>query len=454
MTAQKTEQNPLLLPLSVTAVQIPDTAPEFTEVKEISRTAPGVLVNEFSARAVSNPFFRGVGGSPGNPGVTTYIDGVPQLNGYSSNIELVDVARVEFVRGPQGSLFGRNTPGGVINIVSTKPSEVRTAYANGAYGNFASKDLRAGASGPITATPLSVSLAGGYSERQGFTRNQFNGDDVDSREALFGKAQLMLVSSEEFEARLVLSGERDRDGDYALGDLGELRAHPRKVLHDFTEGYNDRDVLAPTLIATRKGESIVFDSTSGFVHWRNEGLTDLDYGVAGPANFFLNATRLNDESQNQFTQEFRLSSPEERPLDLSENLTLGWQSGLFLFYRDYEQETANTFAPPLSLLSGSSDSQLTDYGSGLYGQLRLGIAERVEISVGSRVDVEGKEAELRAGSAPALDLDETFAEFSPQIGISYRPLEGHMVYATVARGYKAGGFNPPSPVPSAGNRVI
>src|SRR5204863_7585500 len=110
-------------PISVTAITSQTLRDaDVRLVKDAEIYAPNVFLNEFSARKLSNPFFRGIGSSPNNPGVTTYIDGVPQLNANSSSIELLDVDQIEFVRGPQAALFGRNTVGGLINISSTRPS--------------------------------------------------------------------------------------------------------------------------------------------------------------------------------------------------------------------------------------------------------------------------------------------------------------------------------------------
>ncbi len=84
--------------------------------------APNVYFTEFTARKLSNPRFRGIGASPANPAVATYFDGVPQFNTNSSSIDLIDVGQVEFVRGPQSALFGRNSIGGLINVTSARPS--------------------------------------------------------------------------------------------------------------------------------------------------------------------------------------------------------------------------------------------------------------------------------------------------------------------------------------------
>jgi iron complex outermembrane recepter protein len=444
VNARKETEDLLRLPLSVTAVPIGSlTQGHLSTTREASAYAPGVFINEFSARALSNPFFRGVGGSPANPGVTTYIDGVPQLNSYSSSIQLLDVDQVEFVRGPQGALFGRNTPGGLINITSRMPSPEWTADATALYGNYNAREARIHASGPLSGEGLTFGLAGGYAARDGYTKNVLTGSDIDSREAWFGKAQVLFEPGDGWRARLLLTAEQDRDGDYALGDLASLRRQPRRVARDFTDGYNDRDILSPTLQLSKTGEALTMESISGFVYWKNDGLTDLDYGVASPTNFFLNATRRNTEKQNQFTQEFRLASAADRPISMGESVELAWQSGLFLFYQDYEQETMNTFAPPLSMFSGSTISDLIDRGLGLYGQVKATVLERLEATAGLRFDVEDKDAELGSSVAPAVELDDSFREVSPQFGLVFHVLENQFAYATAAKGYKSGGFNPP-----------
>ncbi len=123
VVAEKEPDAAQSIPVSVTAVtkETIDDADIHT-VKDAAITAPDVFMNEFTARKLSNPYFRGIGSSPDNPGVTTYLDGVPQLNANSSSVELLDVDQVEFVRGSQGTLYGRDTIGGLINVTSSRPS--------------------------------------------------------------------------------------------------------------------------------------------------------------------------------------------------------------------------------------------------------------------------------------------------------------------------------------------
>ena len=148
VTAQKEPADPQSLPVSVSLVPLESLwNGGLTTLGELSFRAPNTYFSDFTARKLSNPRFRGIGSSPANPAITTYIDGVPQLNTNSSSIELLDVQQVEFVRGPQSTLFGRNTLGGLVNVNSVRPSLSKwTGSAVVPFGNFSAFDVRANAS--------------------------------------------------------------------------------------------------------------------------------------------------------------------------------------------------------------------------------------------------------------------------------------------------------------------
>jgi iron complex outermembrane receptor protein len=119
VTAQKEPADLLTLPLSATAVSLDWLQnARITWVADAALFAPNVIFTEFTARKLSNARFRGIGSSPANSAVTTSFDGVPILHANASSLDFTGVNQVEFVRGPQSALFGRNTLGGVINIIS------------------------------------------------------------------------------------------------------------------------------------------------------------------------------------------------------------------------------------------------------------------------------------------------------------------------------------------------
>jgi iron complex outermembrane recepter protein len=452
VTAQKEPADAARLPLSVTAVSSEATAGAgFGTVSDAVIFSPNTRVVELSARKISNLFVRGIGSSPSNPGITTYIDGVPQLNSNSSSVELLDVAQIEFVRGPQSALFGRNTLGGVASVASVRPSLTGwTGQVAAPFGSAGARDVRAAVSGPVSGA-VAVGLSYGHRQRDGFTVNDLTGHALDSRSADFGKAQVMWVPAPTWEARLIVQGERARDGDYALNDLGQLRSNPFHVTRDF-EGRTERDIWSSTVLLRREGPRFAFTSTTGYVSWETYDLTDLDY-TAYPM-----ATRENAEQDRQFTQEFRLASAAQAPLRLSDHVDLKWQAGVFLFTQDYAQNAVNSFAPgtlspylQFPVDQHSPQSALDDAGLGVYGQGTLTFGEAVDVTVGGRFDRERKSATLDTFYTPpiappvAVDAERTFSDVSPQAALAYRFTPGRMAYVAVARGFKAGGFNSASP---------
>jgi iron complex outermembrane receptor protein len=454
VTAQKEPADPQGLPVSISIVPLDSLwNGGMTTLGDASIYAPNTYFTDFTARKLSNPRFRGIGSSPANPAITTYIDGVPQLNTNSSSLELLDVTQLEFVRGPQSALFGRNTLGGLVNVSTVRPSSTRwTGSAVVPFGNYSSIDVRANASGPL-GSKAAVGFAFGHSQRDGFTKNDVTGHDIDFRDGTFGKAQLLLTPTAEWEARLIYTGERARDGDYGLNDLQSLRDNPFHSSRDF-EGHTDRDVQSTTFLARHAGKKMTFSSTTGFVHWKTQDATDLDY-TAAPL-----LTRVNDEKDLQFTQEVRFASAPAAPVSLGKG-SVKWQAGLFLFTQNYDQDAVNTFAPfvispfiNVPLHQHSPQAALDDNGFGVYGNGTFTM-NRLDLTVGARVDRENKNANLATlfeepffQQAPAVDVEKSFSNVSPQVSMGYRVRPDAMAYVSFTGGFKAGGFNPSSPAGS------
>lgn len=456
VTAQKEPADAQRLPVSLTTVSDATIADAGASgIREAAIYAPNVIFTDFTARKLSNPRFRGIGASPANPAVTTYFDGVPQLHANASNLELLDVEQIEFVRGPQSALFGRNALGGLINVTTARPSLAGWRGAVTApLANSDRRELRASAAGPLIDQRLGFGVSLQYGRRDGFTRNDVTGNDLDAREAFAGKAQLLWRAAEIWETRLIVSGERARDGDYALSDLAGLRRAPFRAARDF-EGHTHRDVLATTLTTRRDGSRVTLSTATGFVRWKTDDSTDLDYSPLPLA------TRDNTEEAFQFTQELRLSSAAGAPVRMAGGAALAWQTGVFLFTQNYDQEAVNTLSPfvlspllPFPVSQTSPLAALDDAGVGVYGQGTLTFAEKVDASAGLRVDYERKEARLRTSYNPQIfpgrdvDATEGFSNISPQLALAVRLQPEKTVYASVTRGFKAGGFNAASPAGS------
>ena len=450
VTAQKEPEDKQKVPVSVTAVSRKTLeSADIHTVADAAIFAPNTYFTEWSARKLSTARFRGISSSPNNPGITTFIDGVPQFNANSSSIELLDIDQIEFVRGAQSTLFGRNTLGGLVNITSSRPSLTKwTGTLTAPFGNHGAWAVRGAASGPVVDDKVSVGVSFAEVRRDGFTVNDVTGHDLDSRSAFSAKGQVLWIPNRDWETRIIFTGERARDGDYSLNDVAALRANPFHASRDF-EGFVNRDVLGTTIQARRVGGPIVFSSTTGFLNWKTQDVTDLDY-TALPL-----VTRDNSEKDFQFTQEIRVAAADDAAIRLADNARLRWQTGVFLFTQAYKQDAINHYAPflvaPFALSQHTPLSELDDFGVGVFGQGTVTVNDRLDLTAGARLDYEDKSANLRSFYDPAIapgttvDADKSFSDISPRVSLAYRLQPDRMVYATVGSGYKAGGFNAASP---------
>jgi iron complex outermembrane receptor protein len=246
---------------------------------------------------------------------------------------------------------------------------------------------------------------------------------------------------------LIYSQERDRDGDYALGDLSAIRIAPFRVSRDF-EGFTNRDIKNGTLNVRGIGQRFQVEGTTGYIKWDTQDQTDLDYTPLPLA------TRNNTEGATQFTQEVRVSSPDNAPVALGSAM-LKWQAGIEYFNQDYNQDAVNTLSAfVLSPQVGfpvamhSPEAEITSTGIGLFARGTLTLRETIDVTGGLRFDRESSDANLNTFMVPAIAppnvvaAEQDFNGISPSVSLAYRFQPEQMAYVSAARGYKAGGFNP------------
>jgi iron complex outermembrane receptor protein len=450
VTAQKREEPLEDVPVSVTAIgrQTIEDA-QIQNVNDAAPLVPNLTIQQFSAPRESFPFIRGIGSGQGSPAVTTYIDGVPQLSFSTSNIQLVDIDRMEFLRGPQGTLYGRNTLGGVINIYTQQPTDTTHGDVTVTGGTYALQDYRFGVRGPLEPGKAYYAVAGGYQARDGYTLNRFDDQYLDSVNELFGRVELRFTPTPDWDLRLTLNGERDADGDFPLADLDSLRQTPRRVDHNY-QGETHRDVGQFAFNAIYHGQDVDFTSVTAIQYFNSKELTDLD------ETQFNAATRSNLEQQRNLIEEARFMSPNDRPIVINNDLNLHWVAGALAFATGDEPRVGNhetALASPVAF-TNFQDANLDNVGIGVYGQGTLSFLDKLDLTLGGRVDYEYEHANINntfsPPIAPAFNGSDTkdFTEFSPRVAVDYHWTPQLMTYATVAKGYRAGGFNSTFAAPS------
>jgi iron complex outermembrane receptor protein len=461
VTARKRAESIDRIPASVTSVSADEIeAAGMRSLADAARLVPNLNLTEFTSRRLSFPFIRGVGSGQGEAGVVTYIDGVPQLTTGSTNLPLAGLDRIEFLRGPQGVLYGRNALGGVIHLHSRRPSTTPEFGVGIGLGNYDLREVSASYSGPIgrgESAPL-VGFDFNHSRRSGYTKNQFTGNDVDDRDAYFGRAQTLFTPGDNTEVRVSIYGERARDGGFALTNvypaplnplLGPgLKANPHRLSQDF-EGVAERSIIAPSVNWTVFGDAVDFTSITSYQDWDILETSDFDFSFA-PA-----VIRTTEEDQQYFSQELRWGTAESRR---DEN-SVSWLAGVQAFVAESGRASQNNFLvaqPPAIPFPGvdSSTGRFRDYGIGLFAEGTIAPAENVEVTAGLRYDHETKRADLDqtfyafgAGTPVSNSRpDEDYGELLPSVSAAVRPDESTTIYASASKGYKAGGFNLTAPV--------
>lgn len=451
VTARKIEEDVDRVPGSVTVIDGADLADaQVRSVEEAVAGIPNMRLTEFSSRRLSLPYIRGVGSGQGEPAVTTVIDGVPQLTSSSANLPLVGLDRIEVLRGPQGALYGRNTLGGVMNMVTRRPGSTPSSFAGLTIGDHDLLEFEASFSGPF-GDDKGLTLDFLQSKRSGYTTNTITGNDVDDRNGLFGRAQLYMNPSDDSELRIGVYAEHARDGGFVLAPLTSLKANPHEISQDF-EGVAERDVISPSVVYEKFGADHTLTSITSFTDWEVLETSDFDFTAIDGIR------RETAEDQSYFYQELRLTSAED---GAAEGTQMRWLAGASLFAADSGRSATNDFRPggagiffpPANVGIDANTGSFDDLGIGLFGQMAWMFDSGLEIAAGLRYDREEKDADLNqqflVGGFPVLDVDrdfdDDFDQISPSLSLRHPAGERGTVYASAAKAFKAGGFNLTAP---------
>jgi len=211
VTAQKKEENLQTVPIAVSAIGGESLAAmQVTSLQALQNSVPNVQIDNF-ANTPNNAVFtiRGIGVIEPDPyagnTVSIVVDGVPQFFSMGALLDTYDINRVEILRGPQGTLFGANTTGGVVNVVNEQPTGEFGGYIRATYGNWNRFDINAAVEMPLVEDTLSLRLAGVHTERKGWVTNTWNGKDMGRKNVDAVRGQLLFTPST--DVRITLQGE-------------------------------------------------------------------------------------------------------------------------------------------------------------------------------------------------------------------------------------------------------
>ena len=216
VTAQKRQESLQSVPLSIAAYTSEQLENSIIQnIYDVGIQTPGMIVNK---EIVGKIYIRGIGAENltigGDPGVAVHTDGAYIARTSAAMFDLYDVERVEVLRGPQGTLYGRNATGGIVNIVSKAPSEEFEANVSAEFGDFDYVRLGAVVSGPVAEGKVLARAAIVKSDRDGFTPNLFTGEDLFDEDLLMGRLRLRFLPNDEVTVDLIADFSQD-DGSPA-----------------------------------------------------------------------------------------------------------------------------------------------------------------------------------------------------------------------------------------------
>ncbi len=439
VTAQKREEKLSEVPLSLAVVDAKALeATGASNVREVAERVPNLFYAGFSAKRTSTPFIRGIGAGQGEPAVTTYLDGVPQLTIASGNLELLDLARVEVLRGPQGALYGRNTIGGLVHLISAQPGAEQRGQLEAELGNYSHRRFRGAFSGPIIDGKLFYQVAAAKYDRDGFTENATTGRDLDSQDSLYNRLALHYTPNDRWRLRLAGHAQKDEDGGYMLSAREQYEQTPYVLEHGGIDSA-DRKVRGLSFDLAYSGDRLTFQAI--LARDKNDVAehADLDFTA------FDILSRRTDEEHEQHYAELRLGSA--TALDLGA-VALTWTVGASTYSAEFHHDAVTLINQPDAQVALGEGYDLDDDGLGLFGNARFSFGA-LDLDLGLRSERDNKNWDLDLtttyGGYPlpgVLAADGAdFDEWLPRLGLSYRFADHVMAYLNAAKSYRAGGYN-------------
>lgn len=433
------------------------------DINDIALRTPGLSYGNYGDEKLSPLSLRGVIGDSGSagadPAVGIYLDEVFLGQGAGATLDLFDLETVEVLRGPQGTLFGRNTIGGLIHYRTAKPTDDFEAYVDLELGDYGRRRIGGAVSGPVFEGSVLGRLAFVRNQRDGTSYNAVLDEDVNTEDTWSARGQLQFLLGEATDWRLSADyREVDQDAlvldtlSYNDASTFALVAFNQARLDRNTDPF-DRKVYADDLTYER---STAYSLASHF---------STTLGAVSLTN--ITAYREHEYENRSDTErsalEWAYDGDPEEGSKLSNELRLSWSTqnfdwiaGLYFYRQDTSNLSFIEFGPDLMTLFGlgpvtldaGSDAEMETTSYAAFGSATWTLSDRLDISLGGRYTYEEKSIDYTQsdplgllGGDFAIVAEDDWAEFTPSGNIRYRFNDDMLGYATVSRGFKSGGFN-------------
>jgi iron complex outermembrane recepter protein len=468
VTAQRRSERVQDIPVAISAFG--GEAIERAGIASLENIAPRVPSFYFGSFGAARPqlYIRGIGTRSFDPGSESSVGvfaGDVYLGRSSGSFgAMKDIDRIEVLRGPQGTLYGRNTIGGAINVISKAPTDELTGNFEGGISNFKGYNLFGAVGGPIAGEKLMFRVAAWREEREGYVTNTLTGNKSQGIENTGARARLTIAPVEplkiELSAEFMEDGNKAAFGGFSQGTLGNAAgvffrgsgtpvtsSNLRRGALSF-DPFLDREVKSFIGRLEYDAGAATFTSISALRKLTISDGRDLE----GSSLDILNQS--SRESSKQFTQEFRIASTPDGAL--SAGGKIDWLLGGF-YYHDTSNRVDSfrlgiNSAVRAAAGTPATDVTLADYrieSFALFGQATIHLSDALDLTLGGRYSHDSKRA-TQAGTttdgAPLISAPFTttnrakYKSFDPRIVLAYKVSPDANIYASLSTGFKSGGF--------------
>ncbi len=464
----KAKSNLQVMPLASSSFFMKDIErQQIGSIADFAGVTPNLHIPDYGSKMTSSIYVRGIGSRIDNPAVGMYVDQIPYLNKNSFDESLWDIRRIDVLRGPQATLYGRNTIGGIIGMTTLSPLNYNGTRISLEYGN--GNSLRTSASTYQDANgnfAFSIGISGQHTD--GFFTNEHTGDRCDWQNGLAGRVRLVWRNLSGWQVDNTFSIDFSDEGGYAYAQYDTVARKTLPVAYNDECGYT-RTHLVDGIVAQRTVGNVQMQNVLSYQYLDDDMRLDQDFTVK---SMF---TLQQKQSEHIVTEEITFRNQNQR---------LNWIGGFSTFFKHNRMSAPVTFKsdgiselildnanagiqtafPDASILFAEDEFAINSHfttpvlGLAVYGQAEMPFFSNFTLTAGLRLDYEHIGFEYRNSADInyrfTLTMDKfkpmrtemkgtenvCFLEVLPKLSLQYA-VNGQSIYLTASRGFKSGGYN-------------
>lgn len=422
------------MPISVSLISAFDLeSNEVSNLTELSAAVPNFFMPDYGSKLTSPVYIRGVGSRTGSPSVGLYVDNVPFFEKASFEFDFFDIKAIEVLRGPQGTLYGRNTMGGIINVITPSPMDKQGGNIRLTSGNYGYYNASGGYYGRI-GSRFGYSLSLNYLHKDGFFTNLYTGEAIDRSDSYGIRNRLIWKISDGLTVENFINTENSRQGGYPYAILNLSTGEKQDFNYNQYSSYN-RKIFSDALKVSYSSNVFEVTSTTSFQYL--DDLQSIDQDFTPDSLYFVR----QDQIQNMISQELIIRSNNESGYS--------WLFGGYGFAQFFDRGVdVDVYSNNMTLFK-DYDHVISGYAFFHQSTISDFLIPGLAVTAGIRIDAEKDELSYlynrRAGANTSAIADTVYPALNsfrvlPRLAADYT-IGKTNIYAVFSTGYKTGGFN-------------